>query len=81
MNEGLNMIGLNMSNIFLPPSLSLQERTFETKKNTSYFPSKALFLRYSNLRIFGSCISGNLRFAIKCQIMKQVTHFTEYLEK
>ena len=55
MNERLNMIGLNMSNIFLPLSLSLQERTFETKKNTFFF-----FLRYSNLRIFESCISGNL---------------------
>ena len=56
MNERLNMIGLNMSNIFLPLSLSLQERTFETKKNTFFF----FFLRYSNLRIFESCISGNL---------------------
>ena len=52
MNEGLNMIGLNMSNIFLPLSLSLQERTFETKKNTSYFPSKALFFEIFKFKNF-----------------------------
>ena len=68
------MLKVVSATFFLVFFVSLKESTFETRKNVSYFTSKALFtleliefwlFRYSNV------------MTSKCLRMKHETHFTE----